>query len=303
MANSSARSHRGRMESSRLPTSPSDGGRARNSASLLGFQFRDPSLLEHAFVHRSYCNEHGLDASDSYERLEFLGDAVLELVISDKLYHQFSEADEGQLTKARSSLVRGKVLAGVARRLGLGEMLKVGHGVEASGGRNQDSVLAATFEAVIAAVYLDQGFEAAREFIFRQMAQELADISRHGAPPENPKSRLQELLQGQGLPTPAYRLTGREGPDHSPVFRVEAVVREKVIGLGQGSRKSDAERAAAEAALEQIHSGDFCWESESDDPEQLPGHQVEVAETPVVDKADHGPAAGILRRLGLNRET
>ena len=121
MANSSARSPRGRMESSRLPTSPSAAGRARNSASLLGFQFRDPSLLDHAFVHRSYCNEHGLEASDSYERLEFLGDAVLELVISELLYQQFPDADEGQLTKARASLVKGRVLAGVARRLRLGE--------------------------------------------------------------------------------------------------------------------------------------------------------------------------------------
>ena len=279
MANSSAHSPRGRMESSRLPTSPTAVGRARNSASLLGFQFRDPSLLDHAFVHRSYCNEHGLDASDSYERLEFLGDAVLELIISDELYGQFSSADEGQLTKARSSLVRGTVLAGVARRLGLGEMLKVGHGVEESGGREQDSVLAATFEAVIAAVYLDQGLTAARDFVRRNMAAELADFSRLGAPPENPKSRLQELLQGQGLPTPSYRLTGRGGPDHNPVFRVEAVVDDRIIGRGQGGRKSEAERSAAEAALELLQSGKFSWESES----WVPAHvlsQPDIASGP-----------------------
>ena len=261
MANSSARSPRGRMGSSRLPASPAAGGRARNSASLLGFQFRDPSLLDHALVHRSYCNEHGLEASDSYERLEFLGDAVIELVISELLYRQFPDADEGQLTKARSSLVKRKVLAGVARRLGLGEMLKVGHGVEESGGREQDSVLAATFEAVIAAVYLDQGLTAAREFMCRNMAPELTDISRLGAPPENPKSRLQELLQGQGLPTPAYRPAGREGPDHSPVFRVEAVIGDRVIGHGQGGRKADAEKAAAEDALELLQTDEFLRES------------------------------------------
>ena len=263
MANSSARSPRGRMESSRLPDSPSGGGRARNSASLLGFQFRDPSLLERAFVHRSYCNEHELEASESYERMEFLGDAVLGLVISDLLYQQFPEADEGQLTKARASLVKGRVLAGVARRLGLGEMLKVGHGVEASGDRDKDKVLAATLEAVIAAVYLDQGLEAARQFVSRHMSAELTDISQRKVPPENPKSKLQELLQGHGLPTPSYRLTGRAGPDHNPVFCVEAVVGERIIGQGEGGRKSEAERSAAEAALEVLQSGKLPWEPEN----------------------------------------
>lgn len=267
MANSSARSPRGRMESSRLPASPSSGGRARNSASLLGFQFRDPSLLDHAFVHQSYCNEHGLEASESYERMEFLGDAVLGLVISDLLFQQFPEADEGQLTKARSSLVRGKVLAGVARRMRLGERLKVGNGVEASGDRDKDKVLAATFEAVVAAVYLDQGLEAARQFVSRHMSAELADVSRMKAPPENPKSELQELLQGHGLPTPSYLPTGREGPDHSPVFRVEAVVAEQVIGRGQGGKKSDAEKAAAEDALNLVLSDSFSWQSLASDTE------------------------------------
>ena len=223
-------------------------------ASSLGFQFRDPSLFEHALVHRSYCNEHGMDASESYERLEFLGDAVLELIVSDNLYGQFPEADEGQLTKSRASLVRGKVLADVARRLGLGDMLLVGHGVESSGGRDQDSVLAAALEAVIAAIYLDQGIDAARQFVKSQLAPELAHIGRSGAPPENPKSRLQELLQGEGYPTPLYRLAGRQGPDHNPIFSVEAVVGERVIGEGQGGKKSDAENAAAEAALAELLS-------------------------------------------------
>ena len=282
------------MESSRLPASPSERGRARNSAFLLGFQFRDPSLLDHALVHRSYCNEHGLEASDSYERMEFLGDAVLELVISELLYRQFPDADEGQLTKARSSLVRGRVLAGVARRLGLGEMLKVGHGVEESGGREQDSVLAATFEAVLAAVYLDQGLTLAREFVSRNMAAELADISgsKGGleAPPENPKSRLQELLQGHGLPTPSYRLTGRGGPDHNPVFLVEAVLGQRIIGQGRGGRKSEAERSAAEAALELLQSGEFPWESEDRMPPQLPFGELRAGEAGIA--LDHSTGSG-----------
>ena len=246
LASSSARSPRGLMGSSRLPASP-------NQDSLLGFRFRDPSLFRRALVHRSYCNEHGLDATESYERLEFLGDAVLELTVSAHLYRQFPEADEGQLTKARSWLVRGEALARVARRWGLGELLVVGRGVEDSGGRDRDSVLAAAVEAVIAAVYLDQGMEAAREFITINMIDELAyatlRLSKGGAPPENPKSRLQELLQGRGCPTPRYQETGRKGPDHSPVFSVEVVVGNKVLGKGEGGKKSDAERAAAEAAL------------------------------------------------------
>ena len=302
MASSSARSPRGRMASSSIPSSPPGHGRASSPATLLGFQFRDPSLFERALVHRSYCNEHELEATDSYERLEFLGDAVLELVISARLYQQFPEADEGQLTKSRSSLVRGKVLAGVARRLRLGEMLLVGHGVEASCGRDQDSVLAAVFEAVVAAVYLDQGLEAAREFIHRNLAPELADITQHGAPPENPKSRLQELLQGQGRPTPAYRMAGRVGPDHSPVFRVEALVADRVIGMGQGGKKSDAERAAAEAALDLLSSDSFSWEDGTTPLPRRP--DLPDCDTGQSHDTDAGTAkaGGILKKFRLGRE-
>ena len=249
MANSSARSPRGPMASSRLPLGlPQDMG-GREAEALLGFRFRNPGLFQRALVHRSYCNEHDLDAAESYERLEFLGDAVLELTISDYLYRQFPDADEGQLTKARVSLVRREALAGVARRLRLGEYLRVGHGVETSGDRNQDKVLADVFEAVVAAVYLDQGMAAACEFVRRHLARELAEIARSGQPPENPKSRLQELLQERGRPTPSYRLAGRKGPDHDPVFTVEAVVGNEVIGTGQGGKKSEAQRAAAADAL------------------------------------------------------
>ena len=247
--NSSARSPRGRTASSRLIQAPSVGARDQDLVSKLGFQFRDPSLFDRALVHRSYCNEHGMDAAQSYERLEFLGDAVLELTVSHHLFQQFADAGEGQLTKARASVVSGEVLAKVARRLGLGDMLLVGRGVEASGGREQDSILAAALEAVLAAVYLDGGLEAARQFVHSHLAPELAEMARRGAPPENPKSQLQELLQGTGRPTPTYRVSGREGPDHNPTFTVEAVVDDQVVGIGRGSKKSDAERLAAESAL------------------------------------------------------
>ena len=293
MASSSDRSRRGLMGSSRIPPSP-------DQDSLLGFQFRDPSLLRRALVHRSYCNEHGLDATESYERLEFLGDAVLEMTVSAHLYRHFPGADEGQLTKSRSSLVRGESLAQVARRWGLGERLLVGRGVEASGGRDQASVLAAAVEAVIAAVYLDQGMEAAREFITVNMIDELAaatlSLSKGGPPPENPKSRLQEYLQGQGRPTPTYRLAHREGPDHNPVFSVEALVGSEIIGRGQGSKKSDAERAAAEAALAALISAYDSTSGTVPANRPLPHEPLDTAAAPL---SEANPEPGLLRRFSL----
>ena len=240
------------MGSSRLPLNPARFATGGDAQSVLGFPFRDPSLFQRALTHRSFCNEQGLDATESYERLEFLGDSVLELIVSTHLYQQLPDDDEGGLTKARVSLVRREALAHVARRLRLGKFIRVGQGVETSGDRNQDKVLADVFEAVVAAVYLDQGFDAARDFVGRHMAPELEEVAHMGPPAENPKSRLQELLQGQGRPTPSYRQTGRKGPDHGPVFTFEVVVGDKVIGAGKGGSKADAEKAAAQDALRRL---------------------------------------------------
>ena len=223
---------------------------------MLGFSFKDPSLLRLALVHRSYCNENGLDASQSYERLEFLGDAVLELAVSTELYRRFPEADEGELTKTRSSLVRRETLSQIARRIDLGNHLLVGKGVDTSNGRQQDSVLAAAFEALVAAVYIDQGNEFTRQFILRMLDVELAQTERTGGPPENPKSKLQEIVQGQGSTPPTYHLVSSEGPDHGPVFTVDVKVDGRVVGTGAGGRKSDAEGAAAEAALAALSGKD-----------------------------------------------
>ena len=220
--------------------------------SLLGFRFRDPSLFQTAFTHRSLCNEEGLDATESYERMEFLGDAILEMAVSEELYRRFPDDSEGGLTKTRSHLVRRSPLANVSRRLGLGPMLLVGKGVEASGGRWQESVLAAVFEAVVAAVYLDQGAQAARDFVLRTMASELSEVGRTGTPQENPKTRLQEYLQGRGGPIPTYRLVGSDGPDHGPMFTVEVLVDGEVAGEGRGGRKAEAEGEAARIALERL---------------------------------------------------
>jgi len=220
----------------------------------LGVEFREPGLLKLALVHRSYLNEQGGSPSDSYERLEFLGDAVIELAVSTRLYEFLPNHSEGDLTKARANLVCGESLARIADRLGLGDHLLLGKGEEATGGRQRESTLAAAMESVVAAVYLDQGFEAARSFVLRIMAPELDQFFHRGTAPDNPKSRLQEYIQGTGGATPHYKLASSEGPDHDPWFNVDVLVESEVIGRGQGGKKADAERAAATDALEKLEA-------------------------------------------------
>ena len=215
----------------------------------LGLVFRDRQLLEQAFVHRSFVNEKGWSPSASYERMEYLGDAVLELVISDELYQRCPDLSEGELTKGRSALVCRETLAQVARKLRLGDCLFLGKGEEASGGRLRDSILAATFEALVAAVYLDRDYDAARRLVLNVMADELEEFYAGGMSQDNPKSCLQEYVQGQGLSTPQYRLVSSEGPDHGPVFTIEVLVDGEVMGVGHGGNKASAEQTAARAAL------------------------------------------------------
>ena len=216
---------------------------------VLGLEFRDPRLLQQALVHRSYLNEEETSAGGSYERMEFLGDAVLELMVSTELYRRFPDMDEGELTKSRASLVCRETLAQVARRLQVGDFLLVGKGEEATGGRYRDSILASAFEAVVAAVYLDMGYAEATQFLLQTMSQELDQFTREGPPPENPKSHLQEFVQGLGQAAPRYRLVSSDGPDHSPEFTVEVLVEDEVVGTGHGGRKADAEQTAARDAL------------------------------------------------------
>lgn len=218
--------------------------------SVLGLDFEDQGLLRQALVHRSYLNEHPDSPLESYERMEFLGDAVLELAVSTALYDRLPSLSEGELTKLRSHLVCGESLAAAARSIGLGDTLLLGRGEETTGGRSRHTILAAAFEALVAAVFLDRGYQHARDFVLETLAGPLEKACRDGAPRENPKSALQELLQGMGEPAPTYRLSGASGPDHRPVFTVEALLGGEVIGRGEGGRKSDAERAAAQNALD-----------------------------------------------------
>ena len=216
----------------------------------LGVTFSDRGLLQQALVHRSYLNEHGGSTLDSYERMEFLGDAVLELIVSTELYLSLPRVTEGELTKGRSSLVCRASLARAARRLALGKHLSLGKGELESGGHDRESILEETFEAVVAAIYLDQGYDSARGFVLRALGPDLDEICSRGRALDNPKSRLQELVQGMGRPTPRYELISSEGPDHLPVFTVEVLVGDEVFGRGTGNRKTDAERAAAQMALD-----------------------------------------------------
>ncbi len=220
----------------------------------LGLKFRDPKLLRQALVHRSFLNEQGGPPTDSYERLEYLGDAVIELTVSTELFRRFPTLSEGELTKSRAALVCGESLARMARRLELGEFLLLGKGEEATGGRRRDSILAAAFESVVAAIYLDQGFDHASRFVLQAMEPELEVFFQQGLPPENPKSQLQEYVQASGRPTPRYRILSTEGPDHQPVFTVEVTVEDEAVGEGRGGNRADAERSAAEDALGRLEN-------------------------------------------------
>ena len=215
---------------------------------VLGFRFADQELLKLALVHSSYINEHPGSAPESNERLEFLGDALLDFVVAAELYRRYPEIPEGGLTTARSALVRGSALAETAGAMSIGELLLLGQGEERSGGRGRASNLAGAFEALLGAAYLDQGFIPARELILRILEPRLEAISRNGVVPD-PKSRLQELAQRQGRPSPVYRIVQEGGPDHARRFVAEVLVEQEVLGRGSGSRKLEAEREAARAAL------------------------------------------------------
>jgi ribonuclease-3 len=217
----------------------------------LGISFRQEALLEQAFVHSSYCNENPDARYPSNERLEFLGDAVLNFVVTAKLYEEFPELCEGELTEIRASLVCRDTLADLASSLQLGDWLLLGRGEELSGGREKASNLANAMEALIGALYLDQGLAKARRFILRQLRPELERI-KAGETMPNYKALVQEFIQGQKRPTPVYRLVEAIGPDHNKQFTTEILVEGEALGTGTGSSKKVAENQAARAAWEKL---------------------------------------------------
>jgi ribonuclease-3 len=217
----------------------------------LGVFFRQQPLLQQAFVHSSYSNESTGSPLPSNERLEFLGDAVLNFVVTEKLYREFPKLPEGELTQLRASLVCRETLAELASSLKLGTWLSLGRGEEASGGRTKASNLANALEALTGALYLDQGLAKARGFIIRQLRPELKKI-KSGKLAPNYKALVQELVQGEKRPTPVYRLVKASGPDHLRQFTVEIVVEGKALARGTGSNKKAAENQAARAAWEEL---------------------------------------------------
>lgn len=212
--------------------------------------FADHDLLEQAFVHRSYLNE-ARGIKESNERLEFLGDSVLSLLTSQFLYQEYPDFPEGTLTNIRSGLVKTTSLALAAQTLGLGDLLFLSHGEEASGGRKNPSLLADTFEALLGAVYLDKGLEAAQKFLFTYLFPKAKDIVESKAYVDY-KSFLQEVIQSQSRTSPMYRVTKSEGPDHAKTFWVQVSADERVLGVGKGKSKQEAEQAAASQALEKM---------------------------------------------------
>jgi ribonuclease-3 len=216
-------------------------------AERLGHRFTDSELLREALVHRSFLNEHP-DEPGHNERLEFLGDAVLDLVVAEALMQRLPESAEGQLTRRRAAVVDEAGLARTARRLDLGSVLLLGRGEELNNGRERSSILADAVEALIGAIYLDAGFDAARSAALDWLGPVLDEAAGEAAPGD-PKTALQERLQSSGQGAPRYRVTAEHGPDHAKVFEVELSAGGAVLARGSGSSKKEAEKDAASRAL------------------------------------------------------
>ena len=224
---------------------------ARAFADRLGLPIRDPALLEQALTHASWLHEHPEDAPGHNERLEFLGDAVISLVISEALYTRHPDDDEGDLSARRAVIVSTSGLARLAGRIDLGAALFLGEGESRRSGRRRPTLLASSFEAVVGALYLDLGFEAVRDWLTELAAPELSADGPILAL-KSPKSRLQEFTQQRTGGRPSYHLVEVTGPDHEKTFRVEVSIAGEVVGVGEGPSRRTAETAAASQALERV---------------------------------------------------
>ncbi|NNE43268.1 MAG: ribonuclease III, partial [Gemmatimonadetes bacterium] len=215
----------------------------------IGVRFTDLSLLEQALTHRSYSHVTAQTRNDSNERMEFLGDSVLGLSVSQYLYLEYADRSEGALSKMKSLLVSRKVLSAVSRNIGLGEYVLLSGEESDMGGRDRTSILADSFEGVVGAIYLDQGYRSANRFIRQFLLADINDILKDEEH-TNYKSLLQEYVQSKRLSHPVYRVRKEEGPEHEKEFKVDVVVRGESWGTGRGKSKKDAEQNAARAALE-----------------------------------------------------
>jgi len=215
----------------------------------MGYRFRDRGLLEHALTHRSRAHEDVTGGVIDNESLEFLGDAVLGFVVADQLFRRFPDRDEGQKSKLKASLVSTATLARMASALALGEHLLLGRGEEKTGGRRKQALLADSYEALIAALYLDGGIEAAQAFILREFADRFGAAAAPGSVSDDYKSSLQERLQRRGDPLPEYAVAGEQGPAHRRLFRIEVRLRGEVLASAEGRTKKEAEQEAARLAM------------------------------------------------------
>ena len=241
----------GKLTGGKLPgdSGADDGPSLAGLERALGLAFRDRGLLRQALTHRSWVNDRGGSDLESYQRLEFLGDAVGRLVICDELYRRLPECDEGALTARWRALMSQPGQASVAARLGLADHIRVGLGFDAAGGRHSEAALGDVMESLVAAVYLDAGYGAARDFLLTAMAAELDAVCHPGWRADNPKGDLQELLQSRGEATPVYRVVSSCGPAHRPRFVVSVSAAGIGPVTGAGPSKSAAETDAARAAL------------------------------------------------------
>ncbi|MBL9036986.1 MAG: ribonuclease III [Archangium sp.] len=219
----------------------------------LGVTFVDPALASTALTHKSYCNEHKDEPCADNERLEFLGDAVVDLVIGQRLMQRFPQADEGELSKLRALIVNEEGLSRIARGLGLGDLLLLGRGEAMTGGRDKSSVLADAIEAVVGALYLSNGMDPVLAFVDRVFAEALDGVAA-GRLGHDYKSRLQEDAQGRLKAAPRYRVVREHGPEHEKIFEVEVLIGTDVFARSSGRSKKEAEQAAARATLEMLHA-------------------------------------------------
>ncbi|MBI4455396.1 MAG: ribonuclease III [Acidobacteria bacterium] len=218
----------------------------------LQYQFLNPDLLRRALTHKSYCYERLEEETGHYESLEFLGDAILGFVVSDLIFRHIPRSTEGQLSKIKAHLVSARNLIQFADKLQLGHFLRLSHGEEKTGGRTKKALLVDAFEAIIAAIYLDGGIEAARGFIERQFGSALRELGSQSFTSPDHKSSLQERLHQLGQPEPVYTVAHESGPDHRKHFIVQAMSGTDVLAQGEGRTKKEAQQNAAAAALKEL---------------------------------------------------
>jgi ribonuclease-3 len=220
---------------------------------IIGYYFKNPALLINALTHKSYVNEKHSQGLKDNERLEFFGDAVLGLVISDYIFHMKPSSQEGELSKIRAAIVSESSLSTIAREIGIGPQVLLGKGEEKSGGGNKNSILANAFEALIAAIYIDGGYEKTYNVI-TSLLKDKIDIFKSDDMFQDYKSALQELIQTLKYPLPNYVHVGQEGPEHEKKFLVELVIDGTATGRGEGKNKKEAEQMAAKEVLTQLRS-------------------------------------------------